>query len=247
MSSVAAIRTEVEARLARRVPAPFLQRARQERPTILTGIEAIDREAGGIPCGAITEIVAPAWTSSGQKTVQMQLLASVTQQQFCVLIDATDSFDPWSAEMMGVDLRRLLWVRCSGKGLKALEQAFKCADLLLQGSGGFGAIAVDVAGIADRWIRKVPLTTWFRFSRVVERLDTALVFSTPCRAAGTCSALTLTLNAGEVKWAQTKEDGPTHGRLFGGFDFSLEAGTRRLMKKPVQSAVHIVSFSPRWA
>ncbi len=246
MFSVSAIRNEVEARLAERVPAPFMQRVRQDRSTISTGIDAIDKEAGGIPCGAITEIVASPWTSSGQRTIQMQLLACATQQQFCALIDATDSFDPRSAEIMGVDIQKLLWVRCSGKGLTALEQAFKCADLLLQGSGGFGAIVVDVSGIAERSIHKVPLTTWFRFSRVVERLETALVFSTPCHAVGTCSALTLTLHASEVKWSETKQNAPSHGRIFAGFDFALEVGCRRLRKKPVQAG-HTVTYSPRWA
>jgi hypothetical protein len=48
--------------------------------------------------------------------------------------------------------------------MKGLEQAFKCADLLLQDSGGFGLTIVDLAGISPRFVRKVPLTTWFRIS-----------------------------------------------------------------------------------
>jgi hypothetical protein len=80
------------------------------------------------------------------------------------LVNATNSFDPVSARAMEVNLHRLLSVRCSGREMKGLEQAFKCADLLLQDSGGFGLTIVDLAGISPRFVRKVPLTTWFRIS-----------------------------------------------------------------------------------
>jgi hypothetical protein len=53
--------------------------------------------------------------------------------------------------------------------MKATEQAFKSADLLLQGSGGFGLLALDLAGVSERFVRKVPLSTWFRFRAVVEK------------------------------------------------------------------------------
>lgn len=43
-------------------------------------------------------------------------------------------------------------------GMKAMEQAFKSADLLLQGSGGFGLLILDLGG----FVRRVPLSTWFR-------------------------------------------------------------------------------------
>jgi hypothetical protein len=33
--------------------------------------------------------------------------------EVCALVDASDSFDPASAEAAGVELRRVLWVRCS--------------------------------------------------------------------------------------------------------------------------------------
>jgi len=46
----------------------------------------------------------------------------VTQSNFsypelCALVDASDSFDPKSAEAAGVDLRRVLWVRCSKRSM----------------------------------------------------------------------------------------------------------------------------------
>ena len=246
MSSLALIRSEVEARLSSRVPAAFEQRTRPEMPVIPTGIDTLDKEIGGIPCGAITELISPAGISSGKTSLQTQLLASASKEQFCALIDATDSFDPKSAQAAGVNLKRLLWVRCSSHGMKALEQAFKCADLLIQGSSGFGLIVVDVADIPDRFARKIPLTTWFRFSRVIEKLETVLVFSTPCPVTSTCSVLSLTLSPGHLKWSQTSEDGCAHTRLFAGLDFAAEIIRKRSFRKPVQSAVPI-SANPKWA
>lgn len=234
-------------RLRSRVPAAFAQHARPEKPVIRTGIERLDAETRGIPCGAITEMVSPARVSSGKTSLQNRLLACTTQSGFAALIDTSDSFDPQSADAAGVILNRLLWVRCSGAGLKALEQAFKCADLLIQGSSGFRLILIDIADIAERHVRKVPLTTWFRFRSVVERLETAMIFSTPCAVTSTCAALRLRLDAAQVKWSQPVLSGATHTWLFAGFDFALEAEQKRQLKKSVESASPVIAASPKWA
>ena len=93
------------------VPASNLQ----ERPapaTIATGIAALDELSGGIPRGALTEICGPA--SSGRTSVLLSLMARMTQaNEVCALVDASDSFNPHSAAAAGVDLKRVLWVRCS--------------------------------------------------------------------------------------------------------------------------------------
>jgi hypothetical protein len=210
-----------------------------------TGVTSIDAAIGGIPCGGITEIVGPSFCSTGRKSLQAQLLAGTTREQFCGLIDASDSFDPRSARTAGVNLRRVLWIRCGGRDVKALEQAFKASDLLLQGSGGFGLIMVDLAGIPEQCVRKIPLSTWFRFSRVVEKLDAALVFITPCPVVGTCSSLTLNLSGGQVRWSQPVPGSPSHARLPGALDFQVEIAARRSFKKPPQSASGF-SAQRRW-
>jgi hypothetical protein len=245
--SIAAIRTQVELHLGPRASAAFDVAARPAAATIATGIDDIDRALGGIPVGAITELVAPQFVSAGQKSIQAQLLARVTQQQVCALVDATDSFDPKSAQAIGVNLQRLLWVRCGGQGIKGLEQAFKCTDLLLQGSGGFGLIIVDLAGVPERFVRKVPLTTWFRFRAVVKKQETALVFSTPHAVTSTCSELVLALSTQHVQWSQPTELCPTHARVFVGFDFKAEITRKRSFKKSVQSASHTLRSYPRLA
>lgn len=247
MHSIAAIRTQVESRLGACVSAAFAEHARAPLATIPTGIDDIDRALGGVPLGAITEIVAPRFISAGRKSIHAQLLARATQEHVCALVDVTDSFDPKSAQATGVNLDRLLWVRCSGQAMKGLEQSFKCADLLLQGSGGLGVIIVDLAGVPERFVRKVPLTTWFRFRGVVEKHDTALVFSTSCAVTSTCSDLVLALSTQDVRWSQTTERCPTHARVFAGFDFDAEIARKRSFRKPAQSARRSLLTYPRLA
>jgi hypothetical protein len=246
MPSSSAIRALVEARLAERIPAAFAQRAPVEMPLSPTGIPALDDAIGGVPCGGITEVVGSAFCSAGRKSLQAQLLARATREQFCALIDATDSFDPKSAESAGVNLRRLLWIRCGERGMKALEQAFKATDLLLQGSGGFGFVMVDFGSISEKFIRKIPLSTWFRFSRVVEKLSAPLVFITPCPVVGTCSKLTLSLSGGQLRWSQSTDLCPSHARVSLAFDFEVQISGRRSFKRPPQP-VRACSTQRRWA
>ncbi len=81
---------------------------------VSSGVAAVDAMTGGLPRGAITEITGA--TSSGRTTLMLAAVAAATRrQETCALIDATDSFDPESASAAGVDLRRLLWVRCNGE------------------------------------------------------------------------------------------------------------------------------------
>lgn len=76
-----------------------------------SGIAAINALTGGWPRGCLTEICGPA--SSGRTTVLLAALAAATRRaEFCVLVDASDALDPRSAADAGVDLDRLLWVRC---------------------------------------------------------------------------------------------------------------------------------------
>jgi hypothetical protein len=246
MPSTALIRAQVEARLADRIPSALAQRPTVEIRTMPTGVDVIDTAIGGIPCGGITEIVSPSLCSTGGKSLQAQLLGGASREQFCALVDATDSFDPRSAQIAGVNLERVLWIRGGGRGVKALEQAFKASDLLLQGSGGFGIIMVDLAGISERFVRKIPLTTWFRFRSVAEKLDAPLVFITPCSVLGTCSSLTLTLSAGQIRWSLAAPGSPAHARLPAGLDFQVEVAARRSFKKPCQP-VHNFSAQRRWA
>jgi hypothetical protein len=234
------------------VPASRLEE-RATPVTISTGIAALDQLTGGIPRGALTEICGPA--SSGRTSVLLSVMARMTQaNEVCALVDASDSFDPHSAEAAGVDLKRVLWVRCSEKNSKIeklknsnlnfsnlkssmsrVEQALKATDLLLQG-GGFGLVAVDLADIVPDAARRVPLTSWFRFRRVVENTDTALVVLEQRPYAKTCASVVVQLSAISSQLSVNRPTRqPTHAALLGGLQVRAEVTRDRQQRKPVQS------------
>jgi len=78
---------------------------------VSSGVAAIDALTGGLPRGCLTEICGPA--SSGRTTLLLAALAAATRRgEFCAVVDASDALDPHSAAAAGVELERLLWVRC---------------------------------------------------------------------------------------------------------------------------------------
>jgi hypothetical protein len=153
----------------------------REKPApdlIPTGFPSID-----IPRGTLTEIHGPA--SSGRTGIFHAALARATRRpEFCALIDAGDSFDPRTAAEAGVQLPWLLWVRCGGSA----EHALKAADLLVQ-AGGFGIVAIDLAGIPARDARRISLASWFRLRNAVEKTPAALVVLGEELNAHSCSTL----------------------------------------------------------
>jgi recombination protein RecA len=66
---------------------------------------------GGLPVGAVSELVGP--ECSGRTSVAFSFIAKATQKaKVCAWIDVSNTLDPSSAAAAGVDLSRLLWVRC---------------------------------------------------------------------------------------------------------------------------------------
>jgi recombination protein RecA len=112
MPAAAKIRAQIEAALAQRIPSALTPQPRAIRPTATTGIAAIDDLlGGGLPIGAISEIVGP--ECSGRTTLALAFLAGITRQgKVCAWVDVSDTLHPESAAAAGVNLDRLLWVRC---------------------------------------------------------------------------------------------------------------------------------------
>jgi recombination protein RecA len=210
-ANFAALRSQVELALAGRVAAPFTYRDGKTVTTVSTGIPEIDSLTGGLPRGALTEIFGPA--CSGRTSLLLSALSARTaQEEACALIDGADAFDPHSAEAAGVELRKLLWVRC-----RNIEQSLRATDLVLQG-GGFGFIAVDLSDISPRLVRHVPLESWFRFRRAVQDTPTVLVLLEQESNAKTCASLGLRMEAEGASWdrAQAEFVGHSLGWLLDG-------------------------------
>jgi hypothetical protein len=205
---------QVEAALEHKIPSALTVASRPLPELVATGIPGLDAAiGGGIPRGAVTEICGS--PSSGRTSVLLSLLAQVTQREESVaIVDANDAFHPESATQAGVNLKRVLWVRCqrsaishqlseksgawrvaSGEKrqrLARVEQALKATDLLLQ-AGGCGLIVVDLGDIRAEDARRVPLTTWFRFRRAIENTPTAMVILEQEPYAKTCASLVMQL------------------------------------------------------
>jgi recombination protein RecA len=112
MLASATLRIQIESVLADRIPSALTPVPRIVRPVVPTGIEAMDDLLhGGWPLGAITEVVGH--ECSGRTALALSFLTQITREgKVCAWIDVTDSLHPESAAAVGIDLARLLWVRC---------------------------------------------------------------------------------------------------------------------------------------
>ncbi|HTV08321.1 MAG TPA: hypothetical protein VMD97_04675 [Candidatus Aquilonibacter sp.] len=254
-----------------------------------TGIQPLDALVqGGVPLGALTELVGP--ECSGRTSTALSFLAQLTQaEKVCAWVDVTNALDPFSAAAVGIDLKRLLWVRCGAAGKHAqtakydfklpekylipptikkglhgggfgghprheikglsnavgdllqphsiaprcaepqhhvrpqqqgaipvttlisdvhpqavpkkpwsrMEQALRSTDLLLQ-AGGFGAIVLDMGGLAPEFVSRVPLATWFRYRAAAERTQTSILLLAQYACAKSSAELMLRLHPAEA-------------------------------------------------
>src|SRR5437879_7354021 len=112
MPSPTALRQQIEAALADRIPSALTPAPRILRPVASIGIPALDEPLkGGLPVGAITEMVGP--ECSGRTSLALSFVSQMTQAgKVCAWVDVSNALDPESAAATGVDLLRMLWVRC---------------------------------------------------------------------------------------------------------------------------------------
>jgi hypothetical protein len=187
---------------------------------VSSGIRELDALTGGLPRGCLTEICGAA--SSGRTSILLAALARATQHgEVCALVDASDALDPSSAASAGIEMGRLLWVRCKKtvpssrfpvlsslpehnfrnsnqselgnkrRGSESQLEQVLKITDLLLQSNGFGMIALDLADIPVRSARRIPLASWFRFRRAIEHTPTVLLVLEQQPIAGSCSSVLL--------------------------------------------------------
>jgi recombination protein RecA len=160
MISASALRFQIESTLSQRIPSALTPAPKMIRPVAAIGIEPLDDMlGGGLPIGAISELVGP--ECSGRTSAAISFLALMTQAaKVCAWIDVSNAFDPVSAAASGVDLARLLWVRC---GVSQMSTARSSPDFVLPDTcyvtppakkglhgGGFGSHPRnEVRGLSD--------------------------------------------------------------------------------------------------
>jgi recombination protein RecA len=127
MPSSATIRIQVESALAHKFASALTPPARMVRPVVSTGIGPLDELVqGGLPVGAMTELVGE--VCSGRMSLALSFLSQVTaEEKVCAWIDASNTFNPAAASAAGVDLRRLLWVRCGVSEMVSEQETRKFA------------------------------------------------------------------------------------------------------------------------
>ncbi len=145
------------------------------------GCDRIDRLlGGGFPVGALSEISGAA--SSGRTSLALTLLAATTAKgELAGWVDAADAFDPISAERLGVDLDRVLWVRPPNE-----REALAASERLLK-TEGFPLVLLD-------WTnrRAGPGTaSWLRLTRLAAASRTTLLLLSAERLAGPHAALAI--------------------------------------------------------
>jgi hypothetical protein len=159
----------LESLVAGRFDVPLGIREDIDTERFFVGIPEWDRLTGGLARGGVTEVFGVA--SSGRTSFALRALGEATARgEICAWVDACDNLDPASAAAAGVDLDHLLWVRCEGDA----ERALQSTDLLVQ-AGGFGIVVLDIAEVAGRVARRIPLVAWFRLRRAVENTPAILL------------------------------------------------------------------------
>jgi hypothetical protein len=197
----------LRAALAARFPW-VTQGASRPKETASTGVPEVDALTCGLPRGSLIEICGE--RCSGRTSLMVKMLAAAMERgEACALVDASDAFDPESGYAAGVDLARLLWVRCA-----RFDQAFRSAEWLLCG-GGFGLLALDLSQVPPAQLQHVPLNVWFRLRRAVEHTPTVLVVLEQRALAGPSSSLVMEVEAEGAGWETIpSRPGPPHAHLF---------------------------------
>lgn len=228
MPSAASIRTQIEAKLARQIPSALTPAPRSIRPVAGVGIPPIDELLqGGLPLGVITEVIGP--ECSGRTSFALSFVSRMTQAgKVSAWVDVSDALHPESAAAAGVDLERLLWVRCGGsakiqrtatpQGVRELDQALRVTDLLLQ-AGGFSSIVLDMGSVAPEYVSRIPLATWFRYRAAAERTQASILLLTqhPCAKS----------SAGLILRVQSEEASGDEATVFTGIRHRVEVARER--------------------
>lgn len=142
------------------------------------------------PLSEITEIVGR--LSSGRTSLLFAWLARATANGGVAgLVDTDEAFDPAAAARAGVDLRRLLWVRCAGRRSVAL----RATDVLVR-RPGFALVALDTGDVPPR----LSLEAAFRLKLAVRRTRAALVLLGRRHVAGSGAALVIETVQDALEW-----------------------------------------------
>ena len=145
--------------------------------------------------GTLTEVAGG--PSAGKTSLALSLLAQLTAAgEICAVVDSSNSFDPRTAVLTGVELEDILWVKCGGD----LERSFMAADYLVQAKG-FGAIWLNLGCLAQRKLKMVPRTYWYRYRTRIKETPTVFIVTAADTIAGSASHRSYALTRKDTVWS----------------------------------------------
>ena len=183
----------------------------RERPSRLPiGRPEVDRLlGGGFPLGALSEISGA--SSSGRTSLALALLANATSRgELAGWVDTADAFDPPSAERLGVNLDRVLWVRAGTAPERSAEpkrsadlggsaeRALRATERLLQ-TEGFPLVLLD-------WTGSLPapkVASWIRLTRLAVATRSALLLLSSERLAGPHAEIAVVMEPARARFTGT--------------------------------------------
>lgn len=177
--------------------------------------------------GTVIEVVGQ--TSSGKTSLALSLLSKLTNTgEICAVVDASNTFDPCTAYLSGIELENLMWIKCGG----SLEKAFMAADYLVHAKG-FGAIWLNLNGLSTRQLRMVPKTYWYRYRNRVKETPTMLVVTAIEHITGSASQRSFLLTRESTGWS-----GKGRFKLLREFQLSL-LSRKGVYGKPLQTKIEM--------
>jgi hypothetical protein len=169
--------------------------------------------AGGLPRGQLVEMIGG--RSSGRFSAMLAAIAAATLAgEAAALVDLGDGLDPQAAADLGVDLRRLLWLRPTN-----LKQALAGAEILI--GGGFQMVALDLGSPPVRGGRGVE-AGWLRLARAAHANGTALLVASPYRMSGTAAAVVLQAARERTLWQGGGQGAGAPSWLLGGISCQVD-------------------------
>ena len=175
--------------------------------------------------GTITEIAGG--PSSGKTSLMLCILSKLTADgEICAIVDASDSFDPRTAVLGGVELENLLWVRCG----RDIEKAFMATDHLLQAKG-FGVVWLNLNGLSAGRLQLVPKTYWYRYRTRIRETPTLLLVTAPEPVTGSASHQSFLFSRSSTLWS-----GSGRFKLLREFQISLNS-RKQFLGEPLQTKI----------
>ena len=158
-------------------------------PTSLTGLDRL--LGGGLPRGELVELVGRG--SCGRFAALLATLRAVTGAgEAAALVDQGAQLDPQAAAEIGIDLKRLLWLRPQNLG-----DSLAATDLLVH--TGFPLVALDLGLPPVRG--RVSLAAWLRVARNAAIHQAVVLVGSPYRLSGCAAGVVVAAGHGRGDWS----------------------------------------------